>query len=37
MVEAEFLPTRVKLTPVIFSLTGATLAYLLYRFAPQTL
>jgi len=37
MVEAEFIPAFTKLVPVIFSLSGATLAYLLYRYQPSTL
>jgi proton-translocating NADH-quinone oxidoreductase chain L len=37
MVEAEFIPASIKLVPVIFSLSGAISAYLLYRFAPTTL
>merc|ERR1711977_623713 len=37
MVEAEFIPASIKLVPVIFSLSGAASAYVLYRFAPTTL
>merc|ERR1712167_303554 len=37
MVEAEFIPASIKLVPVIFSLSGAASAYVLYRYAPTTL
>ncbi len=37
MVEAEFLPTLIKLVPVIFSISGAILAYGFYRYTPEAL
>jgi len=37
MMEAEFLPTGVKLVPLIFSLSGAFSSYILYAFFSQEL
>jgi NADH-ubiquinone oxidoreductase chain 5 len=37
LLEAEFIPHSIKLIPVIFSMTGATSAYLLYSFSTRQL
>jgi NADH-ubiquinone oxidoreductase chain 5 len=37
LLEAEFIPHSIKLIPVIFSMTGATTAYLLYSFSTSQL
>ena len=37
MLDAEFIPTSIKLVPVIFSLTGAISSYILYTFGQRAL
>lgn len=37
IVEAEFIPHSIKLVPVIFSLTGASLGFVLYTYGYRTL